>query len=154
MLYTHAMLYTHGWLQPLARQQRLGSFFVWFALGGRPCMGWPVPALHNYLHLQARRAGAQSTKFTASCGAAVDDWFSKRASTVILRQCLVHDGSHTRRAQMRVERVLLTGVEHGGASNGSLHPSLAMSPLSYLAYLIYVHTLSIAPLAATCFSCW
>ena len=47
-------------------------------------MGWPVPALHNYLHLQARRAGAQSTKFTASCGVAWDDCFSTRASTVTL----------------------------------------------------------------------
>ena len=74
-------------------------------------MGWPVPALRDYLHLQARRAGAQSTKFTASCGAAWDDCFSKRASTVILRQCLVNDGSRTRRAHRRVERVLLSGVE-------------------------------------------
>ena len=92
-------------------------------------MGWPVPALHNYLHLQARRAGAQSTKFTASCGAAFDDCFSKRASTVILRQCLVNDGSSTRRAHMRVERVLLSGVEHGGASNGFLHGLMGLVSL-------------------------
>ena len=91
-------------------------------------MGWPVPALRNYLHLQARRAGAQSTKFTASCGAAWDDCFSKRASTVTLRQCLVNDGSRTGRAHRRVERVILSGVEHGGACNGSLHGISGLVP--------------------------
>ena len=91
-------------------------------------MGWPVPALRNYLHLQARRAGAQSTKFTASFGAALDDCFSKRASTVILRQCLVNDGSRTRRAHRRVERVLLSGVEHVGACDGSLHGVSGLVP--------------------------